>query len=158
MTTLTAKEGHNGNPPELHHPRDLDGRGLRELEPQVWRFDVLDRLLKQQTIEPHHFQAGRKLQHDWEMASKIPCCIASQMGGQARGSVTPADAKLAAAMRYGRAMASLSPAAVELIAAVVIRNEPIIFAARDRKVDHRAFTGAFVVAIDQLAQHYGLTT
>ncbi len=62
--------GYDGNPPEFREARDLAGKGKRksELGPQNIRVDRIEWLLAHKRIDLAQHSAGRKLQHDSELA------------------------------------------------------------------------------------------
>ncbi len=62
--------GYDGNPPEFREARDLAGKGKRksELGPQNIRVDRIEWLLSHKRIDVAQHSAGRKLQHDSELA------------------------------------------------------------------------------------------
>src|SRR5258707_12968505 len=62
--------GYDGNPPEFREARDLAGKGKRKSEfgPQNIRVDRIEWLLAHKRIDLAQHAAGRKLQHDSELA------------------------------------------------------------------------------------------
>src|ERR1700693_6063906 len=70
MESPGSGPGYDGSPPEFREARDVEGKGKRaaELGPQNIRVDRLEWLLAHRRIDVAQHAAGRRLQHDSDIA------------------------------------------------------------------------------------------
>jgi hypothetical protein len=156
-----AAPGHDGNPPEFREARDIEGKGKRKsaLGPQNIRVDRLEWLLAHRRIDLAQHAAGRRLQHDWELAliGGYASPDASSGGpGSASGVNRLADVKCDAIARVNAARGHVGGKGWRILELVAVQNVSLGEAAlRMRESPDRMQLG-LSVALDALASHYRL--
>lgn len=153
-----TKIGYDGNQPIFRPARDIVGQGKRETidGPQNINIDRLEWMLDRQYIEPHHHAAGRKLQYYWEIVNRSGGM--SLLGGGRGGSsmTSLSDAKCDAHAAMNTARAAISPMNWRIIELVVLDNMSSTAAMAKMRFNADSATSAVKLALDSLAQHYGL--
>lgn len=154
-----GEAGHNGSALYADEVRDPDGDGKRQLT-TLRRIDRLLWLHQHHHIAQHQFDAGQKLQEDWQL-SKIEIAARNDMsGGRSGGNArsTLSDAKCDAISRLGRALAVLPPE-IESIITLFLLTEGEAFslercAARVKR-HPRAALPLLEAGLSLLSRHYG---
>ncbi len=149
--------GHDGFEPIFLDVRDDAGRGKRSIKGILnINVDRIGYLLAHRRITQAQHDAGRKLQADAELA---------QIGGYATGSGEPAggngyrglsDAKLDAQARHASALRVLGPSGRKIVELVVISGHGLSKAEAIMRLPVGGGIGALSVALDVLAEHFGL--
>ena len=151
--------GYDGNPPEFREARDLAGKGKRksELGPQNIRVDRIEWLLAHKRIDLAQHSAGRKLQHDSELAQIGSYAILTDVKGGAGINRLP-DLKCDAIARVNAARAHVGSRGVgwHILELVVIENISLEKAAAMMRIHSRGALPALQGALDALAAHYKL--
>ena len=154
--------GHEGLPPIFRPARDIAGAGKRERPdgPQNINVDRLEWLLAHDCIEPHHHEAGRRLQRDWERA-QITAGVSLVSSGGGSGSSGLSDTKCDALEAVNKARKSFGrewhrSTAWRIIELVVIDGASMEKAASRVGFNARGALPVLCVALDQLGAHYGL--
>ena len=150
--------GYDGNPPEFREARDLAGKGKRksELGPQNIRVDRIEWLLAHKRIDVAQHSAGRKLQHDFELAQIGSYAILSDAKGGSGTNRLP-DLKCDAIARVNAARTHVgSGVGWRILELVVIENVSLEKAAARMRIHSRGALPALQGALDTLAAHYRL--
>ena len=150
-----VKHGHDGERPEFMPVRDLAGAGKRETQSIVnANVDRLEWLLAHKRIELYQHQAGRKLQHDAELATIGGFASIGGTGGGA-GNVL-SDAKCDAIARVNAARIAMGNSGWRILELVVLEGSPLNRAEARMRLRSGSGITALTVALDSLARHYGL--
>ena len=151
--------GYDGNPPEFREARDLAGKGKRksELGPQNIRVDRIEWLLAHKRIDVAQHSAGRKLQHDSELAQIGSYAMLTDVKGGSGTNRLP-DLKCDAIARVNAARAHVGSKGVgwRILELVVIENRSLEKAAAQMRIHSRGALPALQGALDALAAHYRL--
>lgn len=149
--------GFDGKPPMFREARDVTNNGTRVkvLGPQNINVDRLEWLLAHKLIEPHHHQAGRKLQGSCETV-ELSCGVSLDGGGGRSPSTTLSDAKCDALDAVNRVRAALSPLCWRMIELVVLDGVSAEKAASQMRINSRAAIPALTFCLDALGRHYGM--
>ncbi len=151
--------GYDGNPPEFREARDLAGKGKRksELGPQNIRVDRIEWLLAHKRIDLAQHSAGRKLQHDSELAQIGSYAILTDVKGGSGTNRLP-DLKCDAIARVNAARAHVGSKGVgwRILELVVIENLSLEKSAAMMRIHSRGALPALQGALDALAAHYKL--
>ncbi len=151
--------GYDGNPPEFREARDLAGKGKRKSEfgPQNIRVDRIEWLLAHKRIDLAQHSAGRKLQHDSELAQIGSYAILTDVKGGSGTNRLP-DLKCDAIARVNAARAHVGSKGVgwRILELVVIENLSLEKAAAMMRIHSRGALPALQGALDALAAHYKL--
>jgi hypothetical protein len=150
--------GYDGQPPMFRDARDIGGHQARERVkgPQNINVDRLEWLLAHKLIEPHHHQAGRKLQDCCQIAELSVGVALAGGGGGGSPSTALSDAKCDAMTAINKARAALSPMAWRMIELVVIDGVTVGKAAARMRIAERAGLPALLFSLDALGRHYSL--
>jgi len=153
--------GHDGNPPEFREARDIAGRGKREsvLGPQNIRVDHLEWLLAHKRIDLAQHAAGRRLQHDCELATIGGyASLDGGSGGPASGSGVNRlpDVKCDAITRVNAARGHVGGKGWRILELIVVQNVSLTDAAARMRESRHRMRLALSVALDALASHYRL--
>ena len=121
------------------------------------RVDRLEWLLAHRRIDTAQHAAGRKLQHDAEIA-EISGYAVLEIGraGGASGVNRLSDVRCDAITRVNAARASVGPTGWRLLDLVALQNLPLGDAAKRMGESPDKMQLALSVALDALASHYGL--
>ena len=153
--------GYDGQIPPRHRAvRDIEGDGKREITVEH-RIDRLQWLFDHKSIGQHHFDAGRRLQADWQ-TSKIevsPRMLGGGGGGQARSTLT--DAACDATDRMNRALSVLPAELLTLLTLFLLPEDH--FQSLERcaaavRIHPKAAALGLRTGLSLLARHYGLST
>ena len=151
--------GYDGNPPEFREARDLAGKGRRKSEfgPQNIRVDRIEWLLAHKRIDLAQHSAGRKLQHDSELAQIGSYAILTDVKGGSGTNRLP-DLKCDAIARVNAARAHVGSKGIgwRILELVVIENLSLEKAAAMMRIHPRGALPALLGALDALAAHYKL--
>ncbi len=149
--------GHDGFPPEFPEVRDTAGAGKRSIKGILnVNCDRLGYLLAHRRItEPQH-DAGRRLQADAELAQIGGFATASEMAPGGNGYAGLSDTKLDAQTRHGAALRVLGRSGRHIVELVVISGHSLSKAEAVMRFPVGGGIGALTVALDGLAEHYGL--
>jgi Domain of unknown function (DUF6456) len=151
--------GYDGNPREFREARDLSGKGKRksELGPQNIRVDRIGWLLAHKRIDVAQHSAGRKLQHDSELAQIGSYAMLTDVKGGSGTNRLP-DLKCDAIARVNAARAHVGSKGVgwRILELVVIENRSLEKAAAQMRIHSRGALPALQGALDALAAHYRL--
>jgi len=151
--------GYDGNPPEFREARDLAGKGKRKSEfgPQNIRVDRIEWLLAHKRIDLAQHSAGRKLQHDSELAQIGSYAILTDVKGGSGTNRLP-DLKCDAIARVNAARAHVGSKGVgwRILELVVIENLSLEKSAAMMRIHSRGALPALQGALDALAAHYKL--
>lgn len=159
--TLPNRAGHGGFAPVLEEPRNLSAqeRARGDYARENVNIDRLRWLLARGTIEQHHYEAGMRLQRDWEMAQIMPVASSVLVGaGGATGNL-PGDAKVDAMKRHGAATAALGARGRGIVELVVLGDAggvSVEKAATILRIHPKRAIERLVFALDLLAEHYGM--
>ena len=151
--------GYDGNPPEFREARDVEGKGKRiaELGPQNIRVDRLEWLLAHRRIDVAQHAAGRRLQHDSEIAEiRGYAAVEIGRGGGASGVNRLADVKCDAIVRINAARMHVGGKGWRILELVVLENASLGEAARRMRESADRMQLGLSVSLDALASHYGL--
>lgn len=156
---MTKAIGYDGNPPEFREARDIAGKGKRkpELGPQNIRVDRIEWLLSHKRIDVAQHSAGRKLQHDSELAQIGSYAMLTDVKGGSGTNRLP-DLKCDAIARVNAARAHVGGKGVgwRILELVVIENVSLERAAERMRIHSRGALPALQGALDALAAHYRL--
>lgn len=124
----------------------------------------LARLKSRGQIDATHFAAGERLRRDYTMAQLAPrlgvdlsapvVCGGSRGGG----ADSISDIAVAARQRFSRAMAAAGPGLSDLAFDVCCDLQPLEGAEGRRGWSKRSARVVLMLALDRLADHYGMTT
>ena len=161
IRTMAKQIGYDGNAPEFREARDIAGKGKRksELGPENIRVDRIEWLLAHKRIDVAQHSAGRKLQHDSELAQiggyasleNVKC-------GSGSGTNRLPDVKCDAIARVNAARAHVGSRGVgwRILELVVIENVSLEKGAAMMRIHPRGALPALQGALDTLAAHYKL--
>lgn len=150
--------GFDGERPQFVPARDIMGTGRRAKVdgPQNINVDRLEWLLAKKHIEPHHHQAGRKLQRLYETAEISVGVKLVGAGGAGVASSSLSDAQCDAMHEVNRVKAAMSPINFRLVELVVIERFKVEDATKKLGLGSRSATSSLVLALDSLARHFRL--
>jgi hypothetical protein len=156
-----GRPGYDGEAPEIGYSERAHAMDRNSNNPQEnSNIDRITWLKAHKVIESEHFEAARRLQRDWEIAELLP--VASNvLVGCGAGANLPNDAKVDAMKRRGKAMDRIGgdgSIAGQMVTKVVLESMSIARAASCLRWHPKVATGIFILALDILAQHYGLKT
>lgn len=154
-----SRPGYDGNPPEFREARDVEGKGKRaaELGPQNIRVDRLEWLLAHRRIDVAQHAAGRRLQHDSEIAEIRGYAVMEiGRGGGASGVNRLADVKCDAIARFNAARMHVGAKGWRILELVVLENVSLGETARRMRESADRMQLGLSVALDTLAGHYRL--
>jgi hypothetical protein len=154
----SARHGYDGEPPELREPRNRTAwKHADEIPRQNCRVDRLEWLLAHKRILQDQFDAGRRLQSDWEIAQlrAFASLDLSNCGVTGAGQNRVSDTKLDAMERYGAAIKMLGSSGGTIVRLVVLENISLEKAASLMRIHSRGALPALQVALDTLSAHYG---
>lgn len=154
-----SRIGYDGQiPPREMAVRDPDGEGKRTVTVQR-RMDRLEWLLahsKDTGIRQHHYEAGRRLQRDWEQSERLAIAqISGGAGGRAGLGNEVADSKIAAAQRFRDAIAMLDDEVRRVVEIMILENRGVPFVVKAVKLHRRAALPMLRSGLGTLAKHYG---
>ncbi|MBI3678035.1 MAG: hypothetical protein HY243_15610 [Proteobacteria bacterium] len=152
--------GHGGFAPVLQEPRNLSAqeRACGDFALENVNIDRLRWLCARKWIDQHHYEAGVRLQRDWEMAMIMPVA-SSVIVGSGGGTQLPGDAKVDAMKRHASAMAALGARGRSIVELVVLGEEggvSVEKAAAILRLHPKRAIERLVFALDLLAEHYGM--
>ena len=152
--------GHGGFAPVLEEPRNLSAqdRSRGDFALENVNIDRLRWLCARKTIEQHHYEAGVRLQRDWELAMIMPVA-SSVIVGSGSGAQLPGDAKVDAMKRHAAAMAALGARGRSIVELVVLGDAggvSVEKAAAILRLHPKRAIERLVFALDLLAEHYGM--
>jgi hypothetical protein len=151
--------GYDGNAPEFREARDIAGKGKRksELGPQNIRVDRLEWLLAHKRIDVAQHSAGRKLQHDTELAQiGSYATLENVKCGSGSGTNRLPDVKCDAIARVNAAHRHMGHKGWRILELVVIENVSLEKGAAMMRIHPRGALPALQGALDALAAHYKL--
>lgn len=149
-----VSHGFNGEPPQLRTPRDIKGADVRELPGHFnMNVDRLEWLYEHKNLDDIQYNAGRRLQSDWQVASLLIVSSASQIGGKGARNTLP-DAKLDAMQRHSRVLAPLPGRIRAVVEAVIQENMSLEKAAAIVRVNRRAALPLLQAGLDMIARGY----
>lgn len=155
-----GKPGYDGQiPPRERAVRDIEGDGKREITVEH-RIDRLQWLFDHKSIGQHHFDAGRRLQADWQ-TSKIEVSPRMEYGGGGQARSTLTDAACDAGTRLKDALAVLPAELLTLTVLFVLPEDhpqSLERVASIVRINRHAAALGLRVALSLLARHYGLST
>lgn len=157
--TTQPKHGHDGNVPVFEASKDfvyVGGEREPVKGPQNINVDRIEWLFAHKRIQDYHKEAARRFQEDWELGLIYPVASMVLTGAGGRSCHQPADTKIDAMIRFSKAKAALGPKAGRLMERVVLERMSIEKAGATMGLNEKAAPGAFQIAIDVLAAHYGL--
>ncbi len=160
-----AKIGYDGSPPEFREKRGSEYRDPRtgaiirvaEMGIENINVDRIKWLLSHKRIEQHQFDAGRRLQGDWEI-SKLENYASLQGGRSGSGTNLLPDVKCDAIQRCGDARKAVGHTGWRILDMVVIQNISLEKCGVILRVRPSSMSTGLQVALDALASHYGLST
>ncbi|MDE2106189.1 MAG: hypothetical protein KGL39_53715 [Patescibacteria group bacterium] len=152
--------GYGGHiPPKNYAVRDPDGDGKRTVtvERHIDRLDWFLSHSKQTGIRQHHFDAGRRLQGDWERGERLVMAQIGGAGSHAGAGNCDALGKVAATKRYHDAIGCLPPDCRRVVEMLLIDegNYSLERAAAVLHIHGKAALPLFRAGLDLLAKHYG---
>jgi len=151
--------GYDDNPPVDYEVRDPEGEGKRKIT-VTRRIDRLLYMLEHGRIAEHQFEAGRRLQADFERMTVGGYAVCIGVAGSPSPGSNLADAKCDAMDRYMAAITSAPPITRHVIQSLICEDtdksldQYAIRAGSDR----RQIMGLLIAGLDALAVHYGLAT
>lgn len=154
-----SQPGHDGEPPVFMDSKDfvwVDGQREPVKGPMNVNIDRIEYLYAHGLIEDYHKEAARRFQEDWEIAQIMPVASLVLCGAGGKIDHQPADRKIDAMLRFSRAVKALGPKAARLIDLVVLQRMSVEKAGGMMGFHPKKAPGAFAIAIDVLAAHYGL--
>lgn len=109
-------------------------------------------------IDPRRFEAGERLRGDWEVAGLAPRVTMRWESGAAStgGALDPTLAQIAAKARVEAALAAAGPGLRDVLWRVVCAGEGMETAERALGWPARAGRVVLMLALDRVADHYGL--
>ncbi|MEJ1967165.1 MAG: DUF6456 domain-containing protein [Rhizomicrobium sp.] len=142
--------------------RVTDRRGVERLVAVNAGESVLSRLRQRGLLDAAQFDAGEKLRRDFTLAQLMPrlgvdltAPIVLGRRGQTQGAPV-GDMVLAAKQRFARALAAVGPGLSDLLFDVVCYLRGLEDAERAYGWPHRSARVVLGLALDRLADHYGL--
>lgn len=151
--------GHDGNPPVERKPRDLGGRGKREVEGGLnINTDRLEWLHHHGKIEQYQLEAGRRLAKDWEDMQIGGYAMSDGAAGKRDwlAGFSPSDLKCEAGRRYSNAKKALGRKIWLVLEMVVLNNWEPPRAAKAMGWDERGGIAGIDLALESLARVYGM--
>ncbi len=114
-------------------------------------------------IEARQFESGERLRADYEMAALGPrvtmswsAAPAARRGGVPGGGLDPTLAQISAKRRFDAAVAAVGPGLSDILWRVVCAGETMPDAEKALGWPARAGRVVLTLALDRLADHYGL--
>lgn len=156
---VVREPGHDGEPPIFADSKDfvwVDGQREPVKGPQNLNVDRIEWLFSQGLIEDYHKEAARRFEKDYEMGEIMPVASLILAGAGGRSDFQPANKKIDAMQRFQRALKTLGPRAGKLMELVVLHRMSVEKAGAQMGMNAKKAPGAFQIAIDVLAAHYGL--
>lgn len=144
----------------IHH-RDARSRGRRVTvnlaeSPLGW-------LRARGKVDARQFEAGERLRGDYEMAALGPrvtmrwdAAPAARGHGGPAGRMDPTTAQIAAKRRFDAAIAAAGPGLADILWRVICANETVPSAEKTMGWPARAGRLVLTLALDRVANHYGL--
>jgi hypothetical protein len=154
------KPGYDGQiPPRERAVRDIEGDGKREITVEH-RIDRLQWMLDHKAIGQHHFDAGRRLQADWQ-TSKIEVMPRMEYGGGGQARSTLTDAACDAVTRLKNALDVLPSELLTLLTLFLLPEDhpqSLERCAAAVRLHPKAASFGLRAGLSLLARHYGLST
>lgn len=116
-------------------------------------------LMARGLIDPRCFEAGERLRGDYERASlgaRVTMRWTSRVDGEGHDGLDPTTAQIAAKRRFDAAMAEAGPGLKDVLWRVVCAGEGLPAAEKALGWPVRAGRVVLTLALDRLADHYGL--
>jgi hypothetical protein len=152
-----GQPGFDGDPAREYKLRDPEGDGKRELT-TTRRVDRLQWLHDEGHIDAAQFEAGDNLRSDWERCRIGGASISwDNIGASRRPFTGLSDHTCRALDAFGAAWASIPFRCRTPIGYVALENHSKLRAAALLHTHHRTILPFVLVALDALAEHYGLT-
>lgn len=110
-------------------------------------------------VDARQFEAGERLRGDYERAALAPSVTmrwSARVDGGAADGLDPSSAQLAAKRRFDAAMVACGPGLSDILWRVVCAGEGLPVAERAMGWPARAGRIVLGLALDRLADHYGL--
>ena len=111
-------------------------------------------------VSPRQFEAGERLRGNYEMASLAPRVTmqwSARVDGGAAGGLDPTTAQIAAKRRFDAAVSASGRGLADILWRVVCGGEGLPVAEKALGWPQRAGRVVLTLALDRLADHYGLT-
>lgn len=144
------------------HKRVIDGDGVERLVSANEAESPLARLKARNMLDAAQFDAGERLRRDYTLAQLAPrlgvdLSAPVVMGMRGKKEATLSETVLAAKQRFSRAMKAVGPGLNDLLFDVCCHLIGIEDAERDSGWPTRSGRVVLAIALDRLAQHYGMT-
>jgi Domain of unknown function (DUF6456) len=114
-------------------------------------------------VDARQYDAGEQLRRDWELAQLAPATTMrwdaappAPQPGSAEGRLTPSEAQLAARQRFDGAVVAAGPGLGDILWRIVCAGEGMRDVERALGWPARAGKVVLCLALDRLADHYGM--
>ncbi len=110
-------------------------------------------------VDARQFEAGERLRGDYERAAIAPSVTmrwGARVDGGGAGGMDPTSAQIAARRRFDAAMAAVGPGLRDILWRVVCAGEGLPVAEKALDWPQRAGRLVLTLALDRVAEHYGL--
>ncbi|HSX53941.1 MAG TPA: DUF6456 domain-containing protein [Sphingomonas sp.] len=114
-------------------------------------------------VDVRQFEAGERLRGDYETAALGPrvtmrwdAAPAARRGGMRHGGLDPATVQIAAKRRFDAAVAAAGPGLADILWRVICAGESVPVAEKGLGWPARAGRLVLTLALDRVADHYGL--
>lgn len=153
-----AEPGHDGERPQFREVKDfvyVEGQRESVKGPKNVNCDRITWLHNQDEISDRQFEAGQRLERDYEQSQLVPVAASTVLVAAGSNDLqgSPNDAQIDASRRYAKAKAAIGSnwAILEL---VVIDHLSVGKAGVKLRVHRKVAHGFLNAALNQLADHY----